>query len=85
MSVILAQTRLLPRFLADQREDHWDFARSGALAGQTALIVGYGSIGAMVEPLLAAFGVTVERIDRRPATVCRAWTACPPPWPGPAS
>ena len=66
MSVILAQTRLLPRFLADQREDHWDFARSGALAGQTALIVGYGSIGAMVEPLLAAFGVTVERIDRRP-------------------
>src|SRR5579875_3693179 len=54
MAVILAQLRGLPRFLDAQR------------AGRTVLIVGYGSIGAAVERLLAPFGVTVRRVGRRP-------------------
>ena len=66
MAVILAQTRQLPRFVAAQHAGHWDFAPGGSLAGQTALIVGYGSIGAALEPLLVPFGVTVERVARRP-------------------
>jgi phosphoglycerate dehydrogenase-like enzyme len=35
-----------------------------SLAGQTALIVGYGSIGEAVERLLISFGVRVERVAR---------------------
>jgi phosphoglycerate dehydrogenase-like enzyme len=66
VSVVLAQARQLPRFMATQQAARWDFAFSRALAGQTALIVGYGSIGAATEALLSPFGVTVERIARRP-------------------
>ena len=53
-AVILAQVRQLPRFMAAQQ------------AGQTVLIVGYGSIGEAVERRLAPFDVTIERIARRP-------------------
>ena len=66
VAVALAQARQLPRFMAGQRAGHWDPVSSESLAGQTALIVGYGSIGAAVEALLVPFGVTVERIDHRP-------------------
>jgi phosphoglycerate dehydrogenase-like enzyme len=65
MAVILAQLRRLPRFAAAQRAGTWDPAGGELLAGQTALIVGYGSIGQTVERLLAAFGVTVKRIARQ--------------------
>ncbi|MGD0602093.1 MAG: 2-hydroxyacid dehydrogenase [Streptosporangiaceae bacterium] len=65
LAVILAQVRQLPRFLAAQQAGTWDPVRSEPLAGQTALIVGYGSIGETVERMLAPFGVTVERIARR--------------------
>ena len=41
-----------------------DPVRSESLAGETVLIVGYGSIGEAVERMLAPFGVTVERIAR---------------------
>jgi phosphoglycerate dehydrogenase-like enzyme len=64
MAVILAEVRQLPRFMAAQQAGTWDFAASRPLAGQTALIVGYGSIGAAVEKLLAPFGVTMTRIAR---------------------
>jgi lactate dehydrogenase-like 2-hydroxyacid dehydrogenase len=40
-------------------------ARGGlprGMAGQTVLIVGYGSIGEMVERLLVPFGVKLERV-----------------------
>ena len=67
MAVILAQARLLPKFMAAQQAHHWDPAPSESLAGQTALIVGYGSIGAAVEPLLVPLGLTVERIAERPS------------------
>jgi phosphoglycerate dehydrogenase-like enzyme len=63
--VILAQVRQLPRFLAAQQAGTWDPVRSEPLAGQTVLIVGYGSIGEAVERMLVPFGVTVERIARR--------------------
>ncbi len=65
MAVILAQVRQLPRFVAAQQAGNWDPVRSESLAGQTVLVVGYGSIGEAVERMLAPFGGTVERIARR--------------------
>ena len=65
-AVILAQVRQLPRFMAAQQAGTWDPVRSESLAGQTVLIVGYGSIGEAVERKLAPFDVTTERIARRP-------------------
>jgi phosphoglycerate dehydrogenase-like enzyme len=65
-AVILAQARQLPRFLAAQQAGTWAPARSDSLAGQTVLIVGYGSIGEATERALAPFGVKFERIARRP-------------------
>ena len=64
--MILAQVRQLPRFMAAQQAGTWDPVRSEPLAGQTVLIVGYGSIGEAVERMLAPFDVTTERIARRP-------------------
>jgi phosphoglycerate dehydrogenase-like enzyme len=65
MAVILAEVRRLPRFMAAQQAGKWQFATSRPLAGQRVLIVGYGSIGAAAEKLLAPFGVTVARVARR--------------------
>jgi len=64
MAVILAEARQLPRFMAAQQAGTWRPAASQPLAGQTVLIVGYGSIGQAVERLLTPFGVTIERIAR---------------------
>jgi len=66
MAAILAQVRLLPKFLAEQQAETWTPAQSGSMAGQTVLIVGYGSIGETVERLLVPFGVTIERVARNP-------------------
>jgi phosphoglycerate dehydrogenase-like enzyme len=65
MAVILAEVRGLPRFMAAQQAGKWEVATSPPLAGQRALIVGYGSIGEVTEKLLSPFGVTVTRIARR--------------------
>ena len=66
MAVILAQLRGLPGYAAAQRAGTWDPAPAEPLSGQTALIVGYGSIGAAAEHLLVPFGVRVERVARHP-------------------
>jgi phosphoglycerate dehydrogenase-like enzyme len=63
-AVILAQVRMLPGFLTAQQAGTWAPATSEPLAGQTVLIVGYGSIGQAVERMLVPFGVTVERVAR---------------------
>jgi phosphoglycerate dehydrogenase-like enzyme len=65
MAAVLAQLRQLPRFMAAQQAGAWKPAGGKLLAGQTVLIVGYGSIGEAVERLLAPFGVTVTRVARR--------------------
>ena len=64
MAVILAQVRSLPGYVVHQQAGTWAPAVSEPLAGQTALIVGYGSIGEAVERLLTSFGVIVERVAR---------------------
>src|SRR6516165_5247517 len=64
MAVILAQVRSLPTFAGQQQAGTWAPAAGRPLAGQTVLIVGYGSIGEAVERLLAPFGVRIERIAR---------------------
>jgi phosphoglycerate dehydrogenase-like enzyme len=64
-AVILAQVRQLPRFMAAQQAGTWAPVRSEPLAGQTVLIVGYGSIGEATERTLAPFGVRFERVARR--------------------
>ncbi len=66
MAMILAQQRLLPQFAEAQRAGTWTSIASEPLAGRTALIVGYGSIGEAVERLLVPFGVTVARVARHP-------------------
>ncbi len=63
-AVILAQVRGLPALMAAQQRGTWEFSEIRPLAGQTVLIVGYGSIGEAVERMLTPFGVTVERIAR---------------------
>jgi phosphoglycerate dehydrogenase-like enzyme len=65
-AVILAQARQLPRFMAAQQAGTWAPVRSESLAGQTVLIVGYGSIGEATERTLAPFGVKFERVARGP-------------------
>jgi phosphoglycerate dehydrogenase-like enzyme len=65
MAVILAQVRMLPGYTEKQLAGTWAPALSEPLAGKTALIVGYGSIGAAAERLLVPFGVTVQRVARQ--------------------
>jgi len=65
-TVILAHLRRLPRFLAAQAEGRWDFTLTGTLDGQNVLIVGYGSIGSVLERMLLPFGATVTKVARQP-------------------
>jgi phosphoglycerate dehydrogenase-like enzyme len=64
VAVILAELRHLPEFVTAQQAGTWHAVPSQPLAGQTVLIVGYGSIGEATEHLLAPFGVRVERVAR---------------------
>jgi phosphoglycerate dehydrogenase-like enzyme len=64
VAVILAELRHLPEFVMAQQAGTWHAIPSEPLAGQTVLIVGYGSIGEATEHLLAPFGVRVERVAR---------------------
>ena len=64
VAVILAELRHLPEFVTARRAGTWHAIPSEPLAGQTVLIVGYGSIGEATEHLLAPFGVRFERVAR---------------------
>jgi phosphoglycerate dehydrogenase-like enzyme len=65
VAAILAALREFPRFAMEQAAGRWSYQFTGCLAGQTVLIVGYGSIGAAVERRLAGFEVEVRRVARR--------------------
>jgi phosphoglycerate dehydrogenase-like enzyme len=64
VAAVLAARREFPGFAAEQADGRWSYRFTGALAGSTVLIVGYGSIGAAVERRLAGFEVTVQRVAR---------------------
>jgi phosphoglycerate dehydrogenase-like enzyme len=64
LAVILAATKALPELRDRQREHQWEQRRSCELAGDTVLILGYGSIGAAVEARLAPFEVDLIRVAR---------------------
>ena len=64
VAAILASVRQFPYFAAEQASGRWSYRFTGSLAGQTVLIVGYGSIGASVERRLTGFDVEVLRVAR---------------------
>ena len=64
VAAILAALREFPHFAREQAAGRWSYQFTDCLAGQTVLIVGYGSIGAAVERRLAGFEVTVRRVAR---------------------
>jgi phosphoglycerate dehydrogenase-like enzyme len=64
VAAILASVRQFPYFAAEQAARRWSYRFTDCLAGQTVLIVGYGSIGAAVERRLSGFDVEVLRVAR---------------------
>jgi phosphoglycerate dehydrogenase-like enzyme len=64
VGAMLAALREFPFFAREQAAQRWSYHFTDCLAGQTVLIVGYGSIGAAVERRLAGFEVTVLRVAR---------------------
>ena len=61
---ILALVKHLPELRDSQREQRWRAIEPTDLAGRTALILGYGSIGRAVEQRLKPFAVDVVRVAR---------------------
>lgn len=66
VAAILGALRDLPFFALEQAAHRWSYRFTDCLAGKTALIVGYGSIGRAVEQRLAGFEVELRRVARRP-------------------
>jgi phosphoglycerate dehydrogenase-like enzyme len=71
LAMMMAIARQLPQSMKNQLTDHgWPYfpCRSGSvlLNGQSALIVGYGAIGARLAELLAPFDMKITGIRRRP-------------------
>jgi phosphoglycerate dehydrogenase-like enzyme len=61
----LALVKHLPELRDRQRERSWHPTEPDDLAGRSALILGYGSIGRAVEERLKPFGVDIMRVARR--------------------
>lgn len=66
LAAILAVLRDLPTFVLRQAAGRVEHTESDSLADKTVLILGYGSIGAEVERLLAPFELEVVRVASRP-------------------
>lgn len=65
LTLALASQRMLPRFLDAQRRGRWEpeyFTPS--LADRSALVIGYGSIGAAIGARLRAMEVSVQGVAR---------------------
>ncbi|MGC4090246.1 MAG: NAD(P)-dependent oxidoreductase [Polyangiaceae bacterium] len=71
LAMIAFTNRRLGAALADQARAHWDrspYSGSRRLHGQTALLVGYGSIGKHCAALLRAVGMHVHGVRRQGST-----------------
>jgi phosphoglycerate dehydrogenase-like enzyme len=64
VAALLAVIREFGYFAVEQAAGRWATRYTGTLAGQTVLIVGYGSIGKAVEQRLAGFDATIVRVAR---------------------
>ena len=72
LALILASLRGIPDFVRAQDKGEWRGGFRPALADKTALIVGYGSIGAAIEDRLAPFELArVARVARSERTTAR--------------
>lgn len=67
MALLLALTKCLPHYIANQPRHVWDRGaarRMGSLIGQTLVIVGFGSIGREFAARARAFGMTILGVSR---------------------
>jgi phosphoglycerate dehydrogenase-like enzyme len=64
VTAMLAAIRQIPYFTAEQAAGRWSNQFTGTLAGQSVLIVGYGSIGHAVECRLTGFEAHIVRVAR---------------------
>ncbi|MGW0820824.1 2-hydroxyacid dehydrogenase [Streptomyces sp. NPDC002845] len=72
LTLTLASLRGIPGFVRAQQQGHWQSGFRPALADKSALIVGYGSIGAAIEDRLAPFELArVARVARSGRTTER--------------
>ncbi|MFF0854839.1 2-hydroxyacid dehydrogenase [Streptomyces sp. NPDC003280] len=72
LALVLASLRGIPDFVRAQDRGEWRGGFHPALADRTALIVGYGAIGAAIEDRLAPFELArVARVARSERTTAR--------------
>jgi D-3-phosphoglycerate dehydrogenase / 2-oxoglutarate reductase len=67
MGLLLSVDRRIPDNVADLRAGRWDkktYGKSAGLLGKTMGIVGLGSIGLLVAERAAAFGITVQAVQK---------------------
>lgn len=64
MALTLASLRRIPEFVRAQEREEWAFGDYESLADRTALIVGYGSVGAALDKRLVPFECDVLRVAR---------------------
>ncbi|WP_405427889.1 2-hydroxyacid dehydrogenase [Streptomyces erythrochromogenes] len=64
--VVLAHLLRLPRFEQARRDERWDYTWTDTLEGKRVLLVGYGSLGSALAPVLAGFGAEITAVARRP-------------------
>lgn len=66
LAAILATIKDLAHWRDRQEREAWEPRLLEELCGTRVLIVGYGSIGKAVEERLLPFGVSIDRVARRP-------------------